>query len=123
MDEALDRAFHVVADRVVRLGRVAQELAPVGHELAGDRVGRLPFVDEACQRRSEADRIPVGDRLELGQPLRRDEAGFDELFGRRQAARFEKEVQGLRAVHVGDVFINHVRAVRPSGAPAFRLPT
>ena len=81
MHQALDRAFCVVADRIVGLRRIADELAAVGDELARDRIVRIAGVDEASQRRRQADRVARGDRLELAEPRRIGEARRDELFG------------------------------------------
>ena len=87
MHQPLDRAFGVVADRVVDFGRIAKKLAPLGHELARDRVGRVAFRDEAGERRGQADRVALRDRLEFGEPRRIGEAGLDQCIGRGQAAR------------------------------------
>ena len=83
MDEPLDRAPGVVADRVVDLGRIARKLPRVGRELARNRVVRIVAVDQAGERRREADGVAAGDRLEVLQPLGRGEAGLDQ--GRRRS--------------------------------------
>ena len=46
MDQPLDRAPGVVADRIVQFGRVAPKLARVGHELACDRIAGIGRVDQ-----------------------------------------------------------------------------
>ena len=80
MHQSLDGAHGVVADRVVALGRVADELAGVGHELARDRIGWIARPDERGERRREADRVALGDGLELGKPFGRRKACVDQLF-------------------------------------------
>ena len=51
MHQPLDRAHGVVADRIVALGGIADELSRVGHELTRDRVGGVFGPDEGGQRR------------------------------------------------------------------------
>ena len=81
MDEPLDRAPRVVADRVVGLGRIAPKLATVGNELAGDRVPGIVAVDQADEGGREPDGVALGDGLEFGEPPRRGETGVDEHLG------------------------------------------
>ena len=69
MHQPLDGAHGVVADRIVALGGIADELTRVGHELARDRVARVFGPDEGGERRRKADRIALGDRLELWKPF------------------------------------------------------
>ena len=83
MHQPLDGAHGVVADRIVALGGIANELARVGHELARDRVARILGPDEGGERRRKADRVALGDGLELREavparpgPLRRDPRGW-----------------------------------------------
>ena len=47
MHQPLDRAHGVVADRIVALGGIADELTRVGHELTRDRVGRVAGLEQA----------------------------------------------------------------------------
>src|SRR5271168_2016827 len=83
----MNRAHRVVADRVVALGGVADKLAGVGHELAGDRVGGIAGPDERGKRRRDGDRIAPGDRLELLEPFRRGEPRRDQGPGGGQTVR------------------------------------
>ncbi len=86
MHQPLDRAHGVVADRIVALGGIADELTCVGHELARDRVARVFGPDEGGERRRKADRIAAGDRLELLKSFRAGQPRFDEILGAGQAA-------------------------------------
>jgi len=87
MHQARNWAHRVVADRVVALGRIADELSGVWHELARDRVGGIAGPDERGKRRRDGDRIAPGDRLELLEPFRRGEPRFDEGSGGGQTLR------------------------------------
>jgi len=95
VDEALDWTLRVVADRVVRLGRVTDELARVGNELAGDRVVLILRPDEFGQRRGEADGVALRHGLKLGEPLRRGEPGFDEVGRSGEALGGQGRRRGL----------------------------
>ncbi len=97
VDEPLDRTLRVVADRIVALGRIALKLAPVGDELARDRVAWVVRVDQPEQRRRQADGVARGDRLEFGEPLGRGEAGAEQrLRGRQAAGRLARVVARSR---------------------------
>ena len=85
MHQSLHGAHGVVADRVVALGRIADELAGVGDELARDRVGGVAGLNKRRERRRKADRVALGDRLQFGEPFRRGEACFDQRSGGGQA--------------------------------------
>ena len=85
MHQSLDGAHGVVADRVVALGRIADELAGVGDELARDRVGGVAGLNKRRERRRKADRVALGDRLELVKPFRRRKPCFDQGSGGGQA--------------------------------------
>ena len=87
----------VVADRIVGLGRMAIEFAPVGQELAPDRIGRIAGPNQRRQRRRQADGVAPGDRLELVEPLRRGKAGLDEVVERGQAAALLARVHDFKA--------------------------
>ena len=72
MHQSLHRAHGVVADRVVALGRIADKLAGVWDELTRDRVGGVAGLHQRGERRRKADRVALGDRLELrAVPARR----------------------------------------------------
>ena len=86
MDQPVDGAHGVVADRIVALGGIADELARVRHKLTRDRVGRVFGPDEVGERGRKADRIVVGYRLELWKPFRPSQPRFDEILGAGQAA-------------------------------------
>src|SRR5580658_1267291 len=59
MHQPLDGALGVVADRIVALGGIANQLARVRHELTRDRVARVFGPDEGGERRRKSDRIAV----------------------------------------------------------------
>ena len=80
MHQAPDGAHGVVADRVVALRRIPDELAGVGNELARDRIGWIAWPDERGERRRQADRVALGDGLKLGKPFGRRKARVDQLF-------------------------------------------
>ena len=86
MHKALDGAPRIVADRVVALGGIADELSRIRHELAGDRIGGVAALDELGQRRRETDRIALGDSFERPKALRLGQARFDKVYGAGQAA-------------------------------------
>ena len=86
MHEPVDRTLGVVANRVVALGGIADELTRIGHELTCDRIGGIFGLDELGQRRGEPDRVAPGDGFELLKPLRRGKPRLHESFGSRQAA-------------------------------------
>ena len=87
MHQPLDRAHGVVADRIVALGGIADELTGVRHELTRDRVARVFRPDEGGQRRRKADCVALGDGLEAGKPFGRDQPRFDEILGSAQPSR------------------------------------
>ena len=87
MHQAMNWAHRVVADRVVALGGIADQLPGVGHELARDRVGGIAGLDERGKRRRDGDRIAPGDGLELREPFRRGEPRFDQGSGGGQTVR------------------------------------
>ena len=87
MHQATNWAHRVVANRVVALGRIADQLSSVRHELACDRVGGIAGPDERGKRRRDGDRVARGDRLELREPFRRGEPRFDERSGGGQTVR------------------------------------
>ena len=66
MHQPLDRAHGVVADRIVALGGIADELTRIGHELARDRVARVFGADQRGQRRRKADRVTPGEASSPG---------------------------------------------------------
>ena len=86
MHEPVDRTLGVVANRVVALGGIADELTRIGHELTRNRIGGIFGLDELGQRRGEPDRVAPGDGFELSKPLRRGKSRLHESFGSRQAA-------------------------------------
>ena len=86
MHQPLDGALGVVADRIVALGGIADQLARVRHELTRDRVARVFGPDEGGERRRKADRIAASDRLELLKSFRAGQPRFGEILGAGQAA-------------------------------------
>jgi hypothetical protein len=86
MHQSLDWAPGVVADRIVALGRIADELARVRHELKRDRVARVFQPDEGGKRRRNADRIALGNRTELWKQFRASQPRLDEILSAGQAA-------------------------------------
>jgi hypothetical protein len=65
---------------IVALGGIADEFTRVGYELTRDRVARVFRPDEGGQRWRQADCVKLGDSLELGKPLWRDQPRFDEIL-------------------------------------------
>ena len=62
-----------------RSSGVVVELGDVGHELARDRIVRIGAVDQRGNLRRDRDRIARGDAREVGELLRRREAGRDQF--------------------------------------------
>src|SRR5271156_3412741 len=89
MHQPLDRAHGVVANWIVALGGIADELTRIGHELTRDRVGGIVWPDELGQRRGKGNGVTPGDRLELLKPFGPGQPGFDKILGAGQAARLE----------------------------------
>ena len=91
MHHPLDRAHGVVANRIVALGGIPNELTRVGHDLSRDRVARVLGANERGQRRCKADRVALGHGLEFRKPLRLSQPRFDEILGGGQAAVLKSE--------------------------------
>ncbi len=100
MHQPMNRAHRVVADRVVALVGVADELARVGHELAGDRVGGIAGLNQRGQRRRDGDRIAPGDSLKLREPFRAGEPRVDQ--GSRGGEAVKRSLDGHASGRVGD---------------------
>src|ERR1700733_6659769 len=86
MNQPPDWAHDVITDRIVALGGIADKLARVRNEMKRDRGARVFQLDEGGKRRRKADRITLGDRLELRKPFRADQPRFDEILGAGEAA-------------------------------------
>jgi hypothetical protein len=86
VDDPLDRAVGLVADRIAGLAGAFQQLGLAGHELAGDRVGFVGRIDQ--RRHVRGDRHGVARRhgLEGRQPLGSDQAGFGQGRGAAEGA-------------------------------------
>src|ERR1700679_3851001 len=115
MHQPVDGATGVVADRIVALGGIADELARVRHKLTRDRVARVFRSDEGGERRRKADRIALADRPELWKPLPAAQPRFDEILGAGQAAALASQghsafiiAEGTRAER------GALRFIRPS---------
>ncbi len=86
MNQPFDRAHGVVANRIVALGRIADELTRIGHELTRDRVGGIVWPDELGERRGKADRVAPGHGRKLLKPFGIDQPRLNEILGTGQAA-------------------------------------
>ena len=101
MHQPMNRAHRVVADRVVALGGVADELARVGHELPRDRVGGIAGLNQRGQRRRDGDRIAPGDGLKLRESFRAGEPRIDQGSGGGEALRHSLDGHAFRRVGDG----------------------
>src|ERR1700678_3796485 len=115
MHQPVDGAHGVVADRIVALGGIADELARVRHKLTRDRGARVVGSDEGGERRRKADRIVLRDRLELWKPFQAGQPRFDEILWAGQAAALASQghsaftiAEGTRAER------GALRFIRPS---------
>ena len=86
MHKPIDGAHGVVANRIVTLGGIPDELTRIGHELTRDRVARVFAPDEGGQRRRKADCVALGDGLEVLKPFRARQPRRDEIVRGGQAA-------------------------------------
>ncbi len=78
MDDALDRAVRVIADRIAALLRLFVEFPPVRHELLRDRVMRVGRIDQFGHRRRDGDGIAGGDVGERREPVMVRQIGVDQ---------------------------------------------
>ncbi len=88
VDDAGDRRPALVADRVGQLLVADRELRLVGHELRRDRVVRFAALDQRRHVRGHGDSELLGHPPNRIEPLRRDEAGGDEVFDPGQTQTF-----------------------------------
>ena len=97
MDDALDRAESIVADRVGALLWLRGKLAGVGYELPGDRIVRVARVDQVGHRRRDRDGVAGGDLGERGHPFTRHQSVIAKLLDGAQRRAGGMAAQPSRA--------------------------
>jgi hypothetical protein len=75
MHQSLHRALEIVADRIGGLGRIDEEFARIGDELARDRVVRVVAFDQPGEGGGEGGGVARGDGRKRVRALARNEAG------------------------------------------------
>jgi hypothetical protein len=96
MDDPVDRALQIIADRIDKFGGMTIEFARVGHELPRDRIGGIGGIDQSRQGRRNRHGIALGDALKFFPPLRRRKTRRDEIGGGFERAR---GAMGVREGH------------------------